>query len=60
MPIRGEGVSTALTAMAMVPLPGAKAQGEATAAQFQPNTLLTDQLRLAYHPLLTRRDNVVL
>jgi CHAT domain-containing protein len=43
MPIRGEGVSSALTAMAMVPLPGAKAEGEAIAAQFQPATLLTDK-----------------
>ncbi|NSW58087.1 MAG: CHAT domain-containing protein [Armatimonadetes bacterium] len=32
MPIRGEeGVSSALTAMAMIPLPGAKAEGEAIA-----------------------------
>ncbi len=42
MPIRGEGeVSSALTAMAMVPLPEAKAEGEAVAGLYESATLLT-------------------
>jgi len=41
MPIRGEGqVSSALTSMAMIPLPGAKAEGEAVTAKFEGATLL--------------------
>ena len=42
MPIRGEGgVSAALTAMAMVPLPGAKAEGQALAERIPGAELLT-------------------
>ena len=42
MPIRGgDGVSTALTSMASVPLPGAKAEGEAVAQLFAGSVLLT-------------------
>jgi CHAT domain-containing protein len=42
MPIRGEGeVSSALTAMAHVPLPEAKAEGEAIAGRFADALLLT-------------------
>jgi len=42
MPIRGEGeVSSALTAMAMVPLPEARAEGEAIAGRFGDALLLT-------------------
>ena len=44
MPIRGEGgVSLALTNMSMVPLPGAKAEGEAIAQCFDECLLLTDK-----------------
>jgi len=42
MPIRGEGgVSSALTAMAMIPLPGAKAEGEAIANMVPGSELIT-------------------
>ena len=42
MPIRGpQGVSSALTSMAMVPLPGAKVEGESVVAQFAGASLLT-------------------
>lgn len=43
LPIRGDGVSSALTGMAMVPLPGARAEGEAVALQFPSHTLLMDK-----------------
>jgi CHAT domain-containing protein len=42
MPIRGDGgVSAVLTAMAMVPLPGARAEAEAVAGRLQGAALLT-------------------
>jgi CHAT domain-containing protein len=42
MPVRGEGgVSSALTAMAMAPLPGAKAEGEALAGRLAGSVLLS-------------------
>jgi len=42
MPVRGEGeVSSALTLMAQVPLPDARAEGEAIAAQYKDAKLLT-------------------
>lgn len=42
MPIRGEGgVSSALTAMARIPLPGAKVEGEAIAQRVDGSVLLT-------------------
>lgn len=43
MPIRGEGVSSTLTMMASVPLPGAKAEGEALGKLLTTPTLLTDK-----------------
>ncbi len=44
MPIRGEsGVSSALTMMANIPLPGAKAEGEALVKLLPKATLLTDK-----------------
>ena len=44
LPIRGEGeVSDALTSMAAVPLPGARAEGEAVAKQFAGAKLLSGQ-----------------